>query len=96
MQDTPSDEGDFAQIPTPLREYPRHTRKLQLARDQGVEATIQGHRRQNDYTPTSKTFSKNANLHGMSPKKTREVQYMYAYAFNVLSDLAAHGTVIRS
>ena len=95
VQDTPSDGHDFVHIPIPLREYLRHTRRLQLVRNQGVEATIQGYRCLDNYTPTSKTFPKNVNLHGMSPKKTHEVQYMSAYTFNVLSDLAAHGTVIR-
>ncbi|EKM49629.1 uncharacterized protein PHACADRAFT_106493 [Phanerochaete carnosa HHB-10118-sp] len=94
-QDTPVDEGDFVHIPALLREYLRHARGLQLNRSQGAEATIPKRERRDGYTPTTKVFPRNVNLHGMSPKKTHEVQYMSKYAANVLSDLAAHGTIVR-
>ncbi|GJE91811.1 methyltransferase domain-containing protein [Phanerochaete sordida] len=93
--DAAPDEGDFAAIPAPLRAYLRRARELQLSRSQGTEASVPGLERRDHYAPTSKAFPRNANLHGMSPKKTHEVQYMSKYAANMLSDLAAHGTVIR-
>lgn len=93
-RDTPSDEGEFACIPAPLRAYLRRARGLQLDRSQGAEATVPGQRRPDRYAPADKAFPRNANLHGMSPKKTHEVQYMSKYAQNMLSDLAAHGAVI--
>lgn len=93
--DAAPDEGDFAPIPAPLRAYLRRARELQLSRSLGAEASAPGLERRDHYAPASKVFPRNANLHGMSPKKTHEVQYMSKYAANMLSDLAAHGTVIR-
>ena len=93
--ESPSEEASFTDIPQTLREYLRHTRRLQLTRAQGLEATVPEHQLHDAYTPTSKTFPRAGNLHGMSPKKTHEVQYMSAYASNLLSDLAARGTTIR-
>lgn len=95
IHDAPS-EDDFDHIPTYLRRLLREARCLQLCRARGKEAVIPGQEGCDLWYPSDGELSSlNTNLHGMSPKKTHEVQLMSKYVAVLLSKLEYRGVSVQ-